>query len=78
MGSRKRLAQALDTDERGLLGTLSARLNTLHPPVKISSQQAPVTLMGTTDYSAGANTPNGTPATSRNRKGVDPVAVALG
>ena len=27
MGSRKRLALALDTDERGLLGTLSARLN---------------------------------------------------
>ena len=42
MGSRKRLAQALDTDERGLLRTLSARLNTLHPPVKVSSQQAPV------------------------------------
>lgn len=42
MGSRKRLACALDTDERSLLGTLSARLNKLHPPVKVSSQQAPV------------------------------------
>jgi UbiD family decarboxylase len=42
MGSRKRLARALDTDERGLLGTLAARLNRLHPPVKVSSQQAPV------------------------------------
>ena len=42
MGSRKRLARALDTDERGLLATLSARLNKLHPPVKVSSQQAPV------------------------------------
>ncbi len=42
MGSRKRLALALDTNERSLLGALSARLNTLHPPVKVSSQQAPV------------------------------------
>jgi UbiD family decarboxylase len=42
MGSRKRLARALDTDERGLLGTLNQRLNRLHPPVKVSSQQAPV------------------------------------
>jgi 2,5-furandicarboxylate decarboxylase 1 len=42
MGSRKRLASALDTDERGLLGTLSQRLNRLQPPVKVSSQQAPV------------------------------------
>src|ERR1700728_682631 len=42
MGSRKRLARALDTDERGLLGTLNARLNRLQPPVKVSSQQAPV------------------------------------
>src|ERR1700688_43668 len=42
MGSRKRLARALDTDERGLLGTLNARLNRLHPPVRVSSQQAPV------------------------------------
>jgi 2,5-furandicarboxylate decarboxylase 1 len=42
MGSRRRLAHALDTDERGLLGTLNERLNRLHPPVKVSSQQAPV------------------------------------
>jgi UbiD family decarboxylase len=42
MGSRKRLARALDADERSLLGTLSQRLNKLHPPVKVSSQQAPV------------------------------------
>jgi 2,5-furandicarboxylate decarboxylase 1 len=42
MASRKRLACALDTDERGLLATLSARLHKLHPPVTVSSQQAPV------------------------------------
>ncbi len=42
MGSRKRLALALDTDERGLLGVLSTRLNRLHAPEKVSSQQAPV------------------------------------
>src|ERR1700733_3004444 len=42
MASRRRIAAALDTDERGLLGTLAARLNRLHPPVKVSSQQAPV------------------------------------
>jgi UbiD family decarboxylase len=42
MASRQRLAQALDTDERGLLATLDARLKKLHPPVKVSSQQAPV------------------------------------
>jgi UbiD family decarboxylase len=42
MASRKRLAQALDTDERGLLATLDARLKKLQPPVKVSSQQAPV------------------------------------
>ena len=42
MASRRRIAAALDTDERGLLGTLSQRLNRLHPPVKVSSQQAPV------------------------------------
>src|ERR1700675_5002233 len=35
MASRRRLAAALDTDERGLLGTLSQRLNRLHPPVKV-------------------------------------------
>jgi UbiD family decarboxylase len=42
MGSRKRLACALDTDARGLLAALNARLNKLHAPVKVSSQQAPV------------------------------------
>ena len=42
MGSRKRLARALGTDERGLLDTLSRRLGRLQPPVKVSSQQAPV------------------------------------
>jgi UbiD family decarboxylase len=42
MGSRKRLGLALDTDERGLLRALNKRLNTLHPPVTVSSQQAPV------------------------------------
>jgi 2,5-furandicarboxylate decarboxylase 1 len=42
MGSRRRLARALDTDERGLLGTLMARLDRLQPPLKVSSQQAPV------------------------------------
>jgi len=42
MGSRKRLARALDTDERGLLATLNGRLSRLHGPVKVSSQQAPV------------------------------------
>ena len=42
MASRRRLAQALDTDERGLLATLNARLDHLQPPVKVSSQQAPV------------------------------------
>src|ERR1700689_3640831 len=42
MGSRKRLACALDTDERGLLATLNQRLNRLQPPIKVSSQQAPV------------------------------------
>src|SRR5579864_1122191 len=42
MGSRKRLALALDTDERGLLAALSQRLSRLQPPVKVSSQQAPV------------------------------------
>jgi 2,5-furandicarboxylate decarboxylase 1 len=42
MGSRKRLAGALGTDERSLLSTLSQRLNRLQPPIKVSSQQAPV------------------------------------
>jgi 2,5-furandicarboxylate decarboxylase 1 len=34
MGSRKRLAAALGTDERNLLSTLNQRLNRLQPPVK--------------------------------------------
>jgi UbiD family decarboxylase len=42
MGSRKRLARALGTDERNLLGTLNQRLNRPQPPIKVSSQQAPV------------------------------------
>jgi len=42
MGSRERLASALGTDPRGLLGTVSQRLNRLQPPIKVSSQQAPV------------------------------------
>src|SRR5579863_7988732 len=42
MGSRRRLARSLDTDERGLSGTLTARLSRLHPPVEVNSQQAPV------------------------------------
>ena len=42
MGSRKRLALALDTDERGLLGTISERLRHLRPPRKVTSQEAPV------------------------------------
>ena len=42
MGSRKRLANALGTDERHLLQTLNQRLNRPQPPIKVSSQQAPV------------------------------------
>src|SRR5580692_9083554 len=42
MASRRRIAAALDTDERGLLSALNARLRQLHPPVRVSSQQAPV------------------------------------
>ena len=42
MGSRKRLAAALGTNERDLLSTLNTRLNRLQPPIKVSSQQAPV------------------------------------
>ena len=42
MGSRKRLASALDTDERDLLARSTQRLNRLQPPIKVSSQQAPV------------------------------------
>ena len=42
MGSRRRLALALDTDERRLLATLQERLERPQPPIKVSSQQAPV------------------------------------
>jgi 2,5-furandicarboxylate decarboxylase 1 len=42
MGSRRRLALALDTDERGLLATLAERLKTPHKPVKVSAKDAPV------------------------------------
>jgi UbiD family decarboxylase len=42
MGSRTRLARALDTDERGLLGVLQERLKTPHPPVKVAAGDAPV------------------------------------
>src|SRR5215468_2945392 len=34
MGSRRRLALALDTDERGLLATVQARLKSPHAPHK--------------------------------------------
>jgi len=40
MGSRRRLALALDTDERALLATLQQRLQTPHAPVKVTD--APV------------------------------------
>src|SRR5215218_7377364 len=40
MGSRRRLALALDTDERALLAALQERLKTPHPPVKV--EDAPV------------------------------------
>jgi 2,5-furandicarboxylate decarboxylase 1 len=40
MGSRRRLALALDTDERGLLATLQQRLKEPHAPVKVDD--APV------------------------------------
>ncbi len=42
MGSRKRLALALDTDEAGLLPTLMARLASPLKPVKVSGADAPV------------------------------------
>jgi UbiD family decarboxylase len=42
MGSRRRLALALDTDERGLLPTLHERLKHPHPPVKVAAGKAPV------------------------------------
>src|SRR5829696_9250636 len=42
MGSRKRLALALDTDEAGLLPTLMQRLANPQKPVKVSGKDAPV------------------------------------
>src|SRR5262245_59156793 len=42
MGSRRRLAAALDTDERALLQTLSERLKTPQAPVKVAAKDAPV------------------------------------
>ena len=42
MGSRKRLALALDTDERGLLSELNKRLAQPIKPVEIGSDAAPV------------------------------------
>jgi uncharacterized protein (TIGR03118 family) len=43
-----------------------------------SPQPAPVTLMGTTDFSAGASASSSAPATSGHRKGAHHVTVALG
>jgi len=42
MGSRRRLALALETDERQLLATLNCRLNNLFKPTRIASSDAPV------------------------------------
>src|SRR5262245_41558139 len=42
MGARRRLALALDTDERGLLAALQERLKTPHAPVKVAAKDAPV------------------------------------
>jgi 2,5-furandicarboxylate decarboxylase 1 len=42
MGSRHRMALALDTDERALLTVLHERLAHPHAPVKVSAQEAPV------------------------------------
>ena len=42
MGSRKRLALALDTDEAGLLPAITERLAKPHKPVKVSAADAPV------------------------------------
>ncbi|MPZ56224.1 MAG: UbiD family decarboxylase [Rhizobiales bacterium] len=42
MGSRRRLAMALDTDEQGLLGELNKRLTRPIPPVEIHADAAPV------------------------------------
>jgi UbiD family decarboxylase len=42
MGSRRRLALALDTDERRLLATLQARLANPIAPIKVAGRDAPV------------------------------------
>jgi UbiD family decarboxylase len=42
MGSRKRLALALDTDEAGLLPAITERLAKPHKPIKVSAAEAPV------------------------------------
>jgi len=42
MGSRKRLAMALDTDEHGLLGELNKRLSKPIAPVEVAAADAPV------------------------------------
>ncbi len=42
MGSRRRIALALETDEAGLPGVFRKRLETVHPPIEVSSAQAPV------------------------------------
>ena len=42
MGSRKRLALALDTDEAGLLSAITERLASPHKPVKVAAADAPV------------------------------------
>jgi UbiD family decarboxylase len=42
MGSRKRLALALDTDEAGLLAAITQRLANPQKPVKVAAADAPV------------------------------------
>jgi UbiD family decarboxylase len=42
MGSRKRLALALDTDEKRLMPTLAERLAKPHKPIKVPQKDAPV------------------------------------
>lgn len=42
MGTRRRLALALETDERQLLATLNRRLENLITPIKVTSADAPV------------------------------------
>src|SRR6476620_6263037 len=42
MGSRKRLALALETDEAGLLPEITKRLGNPHKPIKVGGKEAPV------------------------------------